>query len=839
MAMQASFNAAGDPAVSCTYARHEVGCDQALMCLDAQARQRVADRAALYRQCDTLFSTWARGLPVIEHSALTQVRIFELAELLVKQGIVPSTSWVFERLIAADRLTSAAMWLVVHMTYANKVDLGGRTLDGSDFKETPEGHTGGSLNMVPAYVGYLAANLVSATTRAWIMGQGHCVAAIEAANAIVGNQTPEQRQRYGLNDEGLTALVSDFYSYARLSDGSPSAPLGSHVNAHTAGGISEGGYLGFAEVQYVHMPLKGESLVAFLSDGAFEEQRGSDWSPRWWRAEDSGPVMPIMVLNGRRIEQRSAVTQDGGAAWLRLHLRENGFDPIDIDGRDPAAFAWAILEMESRLAASAKAVAAGNMHYPAPLPYAIAPTIKGHGFPGAGTNRAHNLPLVGNPAVDAAARSEFNEGVKRLWVEPQSLREAVERFVIHAAQRRPREADHALATRSVPLPLLPDPDWRLPGGADASPMDAIDRYFVEVTRANPGLRPRVGNPDELQSNHMGETLKALKHRVNRPELGVPEAVDGCIITALNEEAVIGAALGNKGGINIAVTYEAFAVKMLGALRQDIIFARQQREAGRPPGWLGVPLIVTSHVWENGKNELSHQDPTIGEALLGEMSDVARVLFPADANTAVEALRSVYAGHGQIACLIVPKRSVADVFDADQSRALVSEGAIAVAGDASRSAVQLVAIGAYQLREALRAHRRLEERGCRALLTYMLEPARFREPRDPLEEAFVADDDALQSLFPAQMPRIFATHTRSEPLVGVLRRLDTGRATTRFAGFRNRGGTLDVAGMLFTNRCTWAHLVGASADLLGRQPREILDHAELAAISGRGDPRVVA
>lgn len=833
-----SLHADGKTSNSCNRERDEVGCDRALMRLDAHARFRVAERAALYRRCDAQFAHWACGLSVIEHSDLTQVRVYELAELLAKQGLVPCAASVFETMIAADRLTSAAMWLVVHMTYANKVDLGGRTLERSDFKETPEGHTGGSLNMVPAYVGYLAANLVSASTRSWIMGQGHCVAAIEAVNAIVGNQTPEQSQRYPFNNDGLTALVSDFYSYARRSDGSPSAPLGSHVNAHTAGGISEGGYLGFAEVQYVHMPLKGESLVAFLSDGAFEEQRGSDWSPRWWRAEDSGPVMPVMILNGRRIEQRSAVTQDGGADWLRSHLVESGFDPIDIDGRDPAAFAWAILEMESRLAASAKAVAAGNMHYPVPLPYAIAHTIKGHGFPGAGTNRAHNLPLVGNPAVDVAARSHFNEGGKRLWVEPLALREAVESFAIHAAQKRPQEVDHALATRRVPLPRLPDPKWRLPGGPDVSPMDAIDRYFVEVTRANPGLRPRVGNPDELQSNHMGETLKALKHRVNRPEPGVAEAVDGCIITALNEEAVIGAALGNKGGINIAVTYEAFAVKMLGALRQDIIFARQQREAGRPPGWLGVPLIVTSHVWENGKNELSHQDPTIGEALLGEMSDVARVLFPADANTAVEALRSVYAGHGQIACLIVPKRTVTDVFTADQSRALVAEGAIAVAGDASRSAVQLVAIGAYQLREALRAHRRLEERGCRALLTYMLEPARFREPRDPLEQAFVAGDDALRSLFPEKLPRIFATHTRPEPIVGLLRRLETGQRTSRFAGFRNRGGTLDVAGMLFTNRCTWAHLVDASADLLGRQPRELLDHAELAALSGRGDPRAV-
>jgi phosphoketolase len=823
---------------SCCVASAAVCCDQSLMCLPAFEQLRIAERAEFYRRHNASFAEWAKGLPVIVHSDLTQVRIYELAETLATQKTVPSKAWFFEKLIAADRLTSAAMWLVVHLTYAGKVDLSGRELEATDFKTAPEGHTGGSLNMVPAYIGYFAANLLTATTRSWIMGQGHCVAAIEAGNTIVGNLSPEQQDRYAFTNEGLSHLVADYYSYAMRPDGSPAAPLGSHVNAHSAGGISEGGYLGFAEVQYVHMPLRGESLIAFLSDGAFEEQRGSDWAPRWWRAEDSGAVMPIMILNGRRIEQRSEVTQDGGADWLRSHLRQNGFDPIDIDGRDPAAFAWAILEMESRLATSARALAAGELRYPVSLPYAIAHTIKGYGFPGAGTNRAHNLPLEGNPSRDDSARRAFNEGAARLWLAPEVVQQAVKCFSLHAAQRRPKEAHHALATRRVPLPRLPDPVWRRPGGNARSPMDAVDAYFVELVRANPELRPRVGNPDELQSNHMGETLKTLKHRVNKPESGVSEAIDGCIISALNEEAVIGAALGNKGGINLAVTYEAFAVKMLGALRQDIIFSRHQKEAGRPPGWLSVPLIVTSHTWENGKNELSHQDPTIGEALLGEMSDVSRVLFPADANTAVEALRSVYSARGQIACLVIPKREVVDVFSEVQAQCLVSCGAALVAGDVSRAAVQIVAIGAYQLQEALVAYRRLDARGCRACVAYVFEPGRFRNARDACENEIVVRDDVLRSLFPKGLGRVFATHTRPEPMAGVLRRLDTSQECSRFAGFINRGGTLDVAGMLFTNRSTWAHLVQACAELLGHQPERLLDQVELAALSGHGDPRAL-
>ena len=134
----------------------------------------------------------------------------------------------------------------------------------------------------------------------------------------------------------------------------------------------EGGYLGFTELQYVHMPLPGERLVAFLSDGAFEEQRGSDWAPRWWRHEDSGLVAPIMINNGRRIDQRTTMAQEGGTQWFVRHLELNSFDPVVIDGRDPAAFAWAIIEMEERLVAAGEAVGRGLDQYPVRLPYTVA-----------------------------------------------------------------------------------------------------------------------------------------------------------------------------------------------------------------------------------------------------------------------------------------------------------------------------------------------------------------------------------------------------------------------------------------------------------------------------------
>ncbi|MDG9930512.1 MULTISPECIES: xylulose 5-phosphate 3-epimerase [unclassified Pseudomonas] len=775
------------------------------------------------------FARWQAGFGPIRHREETVERLQAQIARLVAEGRVADAGTAHALLAAADRLTCMALSVVAHMTYARRIDLSGADLAAEDFKPTPEGHTGGSLNMVPAFVGYLLANALSGTTRGWLMGQGHCVAAIEAINALTGDLSPAQRGRYDRSEAGLSRLIGDFYSYAIDGKGLPAVPLGSHAGPNTAGAVSEGGYLGFAGLQYVHMPLPGESLVAFLSDGAFEEQRGSDWAPRWWRAEDSGLAIPVMILNGRRIEQRTQIVQEGGAPWLAEDLRHNGFAPVIVDGRDPAAIAWAILDAEERLRAFASDP---QRHYPAPLPYVIAETEKGFGFPGAGSNAAHNLPLAGNPQRDAAVREVFNAGARALFVPPRELDEALATLANHGAGARPREGEHSLAHRRPAAPVLPEPAWAAPGDA-GSAMSALDRWFVALVEANPQLRVRVGNPDELASNKMGETLALLRHRVNAPEPGVPESLHGAVVTALNEEAVAAAALGNKGGLNLIVSYEAFAVKMLGLLRQEIIFARRQKVLGQAPGWLSVPLIVTSHTWENSKNEQSHQDPTIGEALLGEMSDTSRVLFPVDGNTAQAALGELYGGRGQLGCLVVSKRDTACRFDARAARELVQRGAAHVAGDPRHAEVQFVAIGAYQLEEALAAHDHLARRGHASCVTVVLEPGRLRIPRDEIEAAFVTDDDALRALFPRGLPRVLLCHTRPEPMLGVLRRLDEGPDRTRALGYISRGGTLDVAGMLFANRCTWAHAVEAAAAVAGWRREALFDTAQLRALDGEG------
>jgi len=805
---------------------------------ESPRRHRMESRATAYRKASEAFAHWAAGWGVVRHEDVVQVRVWKMADLLLIRGEVKERDEVFRVLAAADRLTNAAMWLVAHMTYARNVHLDGRPLTQDDFKGHPEGHTGGSLNMVPGYIGYLALNAITGVTRSWLMGQGHCVAAIEATNLLVGNLHPEHASRYAVSDEGLTRFVRDFYSYEVAPDGSPASPLGSHVNPHTAGGIMEGGYLGFAELQYVHMPLPGQRLVAFLSDGAFEEQRGGDWASRYWRAEDSGMVAPIMIANGRRIDHGTTMAQQGGVSWFRRHLELNGFDPIDIDGRDPAAFAWAIFEIEDRLQAAGEAVAHRHARYPVPLPYAIAEAPKGYGFPGAGTHRAHNLPLRGHPCLEDEACEEFNAAARRLWVPLPELTGVVAVLGNHARTGRPRERDHALARCEVEPPRIGRLPWRIVGSPRVSPMAGLDEAFCQIVGDNPRLRPRLGNPDELTSNGMLKAQALLEHRVTDPDRGGAESVQGKIITALNEEAVVNAALGNKLGINLVVTYEAFAVKMLGALRQEILFSRLQRQVGRPAGWVSVPVVLSSHTWENGKNEGSHQDPTCCEALLGEMSDVSRVLFPVDHNSAVAALAAAYQTKGQIWTLVVPRGELPNVLDKDAAERLVADGGSRLRGT-GKEPLLLCAVGSYQLEEVILASDRLTVKGVAHSVVILVEPGRYRSSRDAAERAALASPAGREALFPVEArKRIFVTHTRCEPLIGVLRPLDVGPEGTRVLGYLNQVGTLSTAGMLFANRCSWAHVLLEAAGLLDLHPSEFLEADELAAVLGKGDPEVI-
>ncbi|MFO7325972.1 MAG: xylulose 5-phosphate 3-epimerase, partial [Pseudomonadota bacterium] len=129
------------------------------------------------RSAEDPVAAWRAGYGPIRHRPDTVAQVERAVQELAGQGrCTAEEAW--RLFAAADRLACAAMNVVAHMSYARRIDLSGAPLAAEDFKAAPEGHMGGSLNMVPAFVGYLVANALTGTTRGWLMGQGHCVAAI-------------------------------------------------------------------------------------------------------------------------------------------------------------------------------------------------------------------------------------------------------------------------------------------------------------------------------------------------------------------------------------------------------------------------------------------------------------------------------------------------------------------------------------------------------------------------------------------------------------------------------------------------------------------------------------
>jgi phosphoketolase len=145
------------------------------------------------------------------------------------------------------------------------------------------------------------------------------------------------------------------------------------------------------------------------------------------------------------------------------------------------------------------------------------------------------------------------------------------------------------------------------------------------------------------------------------------------------------------------------------------------------------------------------------------------------------------------------------------------------------------VGAYQLEEVLKASLRLAERRMPHSVVAMLEPGRFRAPRNTGEQTHAVAEALRRRLYPQAVPaRLFVTHTRPEPLLGALLPLHTGARTVAL-GFINHGGTLNTPGMLFVNRCTWAHIIAAAAPLVDVGREKLLHDNELAALDGRCAP----
>src|SRR5690606_41842952 len=94
---------------------------------------------------------------------------------------------------------------------------------------------------------------------------------------------------------------------------------------------------------------------------------------------------------------------------------------------------------------------------------------------------------------------------------------------------------------------------------------------------------------------------------------------------------------------------------------------------------------------------------------------------------------------------------------------------------------LRAVGAYQLAEAMKASNRLTQAGIAHAVYCLLEPGRFRAPRDAMEAEFCSGEHP----FGQAGTRILLSHTRPEVMTGTLWPLVRSCEHWIGLGYRNR------------------------------------------------------
>ena len=214
---------------------------------------------------------------------------------------------------------------------------------------------------------------------------------------------------------------------------------------------------------------------------------------------------------------------------------------------------------------------------------------------------------------------------------------------------------------------------------------------------------------------------------------------------------------------------------------------------------------------------------MAEAMLNEASDVSRVMFAADYNSALALMHRIYQTKGGI--LDPGGVKARDSQPAHRRRKQSNywtRGRFRLdwAGHKLEDPqVILTAIGSYQSGRSAQGIPTPAPLRSAHSVVYMLEPGRFRIPAMAKSWPHAAAASQLQWLYPSTtLSRIFVTHTRPEPMAGTLQPLHTGYTSTRFFGLCEPGGHPSTkTACCSSTRCTWAHVLAERGSGAGSLP----------------------
>ena len=481
----------------------------------------------------------------------------------------------------------------------------------------------------------------------YITGPGHGGPGLVANTYLEGTYS-EFYPNVSQDEQGLQKLFKQF----SFPGGIPS-----HVAAETPGSIHEGGELGYCLSHAYGAAFDNPDLIVTCVVGDGEAESGplaTSWhSNKFLNPVRDGAVLPILHLNDGKIAGPCMLARIPHDELDSL-FRGYGHKVYYVEGDDlPGIHQRMAATMDSAIADIKKiqkdARSKGFKQRPQ-WPMIVLRTPKGWTGPAVvdgkkveGTFRSHQVPLA-----ELAKRPDHLKQLEQ-WMKSYKHEELFDengKLLPELAELAPkgtrRMGSNPHANGGILMRDLKMPDFRdyalkfdQPGTVDAEATRVQGNFIRDVMKANM-TNFRVFSPDETNSNRWNAVFDVSNRTWTETIHPYDDhlAPDGRVMEVLSEHQCQGWLEGYllTGRHGFFSCYEAFIHIVDSMFNQHAKWLEISR---RIPWRRQIPslnYLLSSHVWRQDHNGLSHQNPGFLDHVMNKKPTITRVYLPPDANT---------------------------------------------------------------------------------------------------------------------------------------------------------------------------------------------------------------
>jgi xylulose-5-phosphate/fructose-6-phosphate phosphoketolase len=702
----------------------------------------------------------------------------------------------------------------------------------------------------------------------YVCGPGHGGPGMVANTYLEGTYS-EIYGQISSDTEGMRRLFRQF----SFPGGIPS-----HAAPETPGSMHEGGELGYSLVHAFGAALDNPELIVATVVGDGEAETGplaASWhANKFLNPVTDGAVLPILHLNGFKIANPTLLARIPEPELASL-LRGYGWDPHFVTGDDPTEvhqlLAGALDVVLDRIAdIQERARSWGMMDRPA-WPMIVLRTPKGwtgpktvDGLKTEGSWRSHQVPLA-EPRTNPAHLAQLEDWLRsyraeELFDESGHLMPELSALA-PAGERRMGANPHANGGRLLSDLHLPDfRDYAVevasPARTTGESTRVLGGFLRDVMAANgEEANFRVFGPDETASNRL-DALFEVTGRTwmgeTRPDDDEHLSTDGRVTEILSEHVTQGLLEGYllTGRHGLFNCYEAFVHIVDSMFNQHAKWLKTSRKLAWRPPLASLNYLLTSHVWRQDHNGLSHQDPGFIDHVVNKKSDTIRVYLPPDANCLLSVADHCLRSRHYVNVIVAGKQPELQYLDIDAAIVHCTKG-LGIWEWASNDAggeldVVMACAGDVPTLEILAAVDILRQH-CPGLKIRVVNVVDLMTLEPDTEHPHGISDAEFDSLFTTDKPIIFAYHGYP----WLIHRLTYRRHNHRnlhVRGYKEEGTTTTPFEMVVMNEMDRYHLVidvidrvpglGATAAYLRQEMTDnLIEHAKYTQKYGDDSPAV--